>query len=374
MNLNFAENFKRYRKEKGVTQEKVAEILGVSSQSVSRWELSICYPDLELLPSIANYFGVTVDTLLSNDVLSKKKDHQVFEQRINELWEDTGACIDITREYCRKYPDVDLYAYELICAIQRHVLKDGEQMKKYEALLLKNVERLMETRYRNTSIRIMITLSDEKEMGRWLDMTPYAGFSRRVCLLDRATARKDWEEDRIQGGLDMLESFAQRLDYRFPDRLGAERKAAYQQAVLNTVASFGEAGEIPDGWKLFYGYKELVLSACLFRLKKTEEAWMHFDSAIEKCKFAYAQDEEWLDIGGALFSHLKVSKDWNYALDEKGRTHKLFGIVNLSFRDPWNFSNLLTNPRWAWFDSVRDTEKFQSAVAWIRQVEKKQEE
>ena len=57
MNLNFAENFKRFRKEKGVTQEKVAEVLGVSSQSVSRWELSICYPDLELLPSIANYLA-----------------------------------------------------------------------------------------------------------------------------------------------------------------------------------------------------------------------------------------------------------------------------------------------------------------------------
>ena len=42
MNLNFAENFKRLRKEKGVTQEKVAEALDVSSQSVTRWELSIC--------------------------------------------------------------------------------------------------------------------------------------------------------------------------------------------------------------------------------------------------------------------------------------------------------------------------------------------
>ena len=71
MNLNFAENFKRLRKEKGITQEKVAEVLEVSGQSVSRWELGICYPDLEMLPSIANYFDVTVDSLLSNDVNSK---------------------------------------------------------------------------------------------------------------------------------------------------------------------------------------------------------------------------------------------------------------------------------------------------------------
>ena len=61
MNLNFAENFKRLRKEKSVTQDKVAQALDVSGQSVSRWELGICYPDVELLPSIANYFGVSVD-------------------------------------------------------------------------------------------------------------------------------------------------------------------------------------------------------------------------------------------------------------------------------------------------------------------------
>ena len=54
MKTKFADNFKRLRKDKGVTQEKLAEILNVSSQSVSRWELGICYPDIELIPAIAN--------------------------------------------------------------------------------------------------------------------------------------------------------------------------------------------------------------------------------------------------------------------------------------------------------------------------------
>ena len=72
MNLNFSENFKQLRKEKGYTQEKIAEVLGVTGQTISRWELGMCYPDIELLPSIANYFGVTVDILLSNDNNSNK--------------------------------------------------------------------------------------------------------------------------------------------------------------------------------------------------------------------------------------------------------------------------------------------------------------
>ena len=63
MNLNFSENFKQLRKEKGYTQEKIAEVLGVTGQTISRWELGMCYPDIELLPSIANYFGVSIDQL-----------------------------------------------------------------------------------------------------------------------------------------------------------------------------------------------------------------------------------------------------------------------------------------------------------------------
>ena len=78
MKTKFAENFKLLRKEKGITQEKLAERLNVSAQSVSRWELGICYPDLELIPAIANYFGVSTDILLLNDVDSKAKDKEEY--------------------------------------------------------------------------------------------------------------------------------------------------------------------------------------------------------------------------------------------------------------------------------------------------------
>ena len=104
MNLNFAENLKKLRKDKEITQEKLAEVLGVTSQSVSRWELNICYPDLELLPIIANYFGVTIDSLLSNDACSKELDFEKFKNKISEMDDDTADKINFINEYCRKYP------------------------------------------------------------------------------------------------------------------------------------------------------------------------------------------------------------------------------------------------------------------------------
>lgn len=70
------------RKEKGITQEDMAEKLGVTPQAVSKWENDISYPDILQLPKIAEMLGVTVDELLSGE---SKKETRVLpkEQRKN---------------------------------------------------------------------------------------------------------------------------------------------------------------------------------------------------------------------------------------------------------------------------------------------------
>ena len=61
------ENIARYRKEKGLSQEKVAEHMGVSRQAVTKWESNISKPSSENLMKLAKLFGVSVDVLLDND-------------------------------------------------------------------------------------------------------------------------------------------------------------------------------------------------------------------------------------------------------------------------------------------------------------------
>lgn len=366
MNLNFAENFKRFRKEKGATQEKIAEELGVSSQSVSRWELSICYPDIEMLPSIANYFGTTVDTLLSNDADSKEKDRERFNEKLYSFSDKTSERIDFVSEYCKKYPEDDYYSYQMVLSIRRHLVEVESDTEKYMPLMLKNAQRLLETRYRNSVIENIVVVCDEKDLEKWLSMCPYhAGFSRRGCLLNRASARDDWY---VQSGLQMLETLGTQLDSRYPDKLGAGKKAEFHKTVLRVIKSFGRDGEVPDGWKMYYAYKQLVLCACLFRLGETDEAWKNFDEAIETCKYRLSMQDEWLDLGGEFFSNLKVSPDWNYAIDENGNKHKLFAVINYSFFDMREIGGLLTDPRWKWFNSVRETDEFKAAAEWANEM------
>ena len=64
MNILISDNLKELRKNKGNTQEDLAEFLTVSINAVSKWERGECYPDIELLPKIAMYYDVSVDDLL----------------------------------------------------------------------------------------------------------------------------------------------------------------------------------------------------------------------------------------------------------------------------------------------------------------------
>lgn len=61
MQLNIGKRIKALRKNKRITQEELADILNVSPQSVSKWETGNSIPDVELLPIIARYFGISMD-------------------------------------------------------------------------------------------------------------------------------------------------------------------------------------------------------------------------------------------------------------------------------------------------------------------------
>ena len=63
--MTIGSNLKRLRLNKGVTQEELGSTLGVSSQAVSKWENESAYPDIMILPKLADYFAVSIDELMN---------------------------------------------------------------------------------------------------------------------------------------------------------------------------------------------------------------------------------------------------------------------------------------------------------------------
>ncbi|MDY5986008.1 helix-turn-helix domain-containing protein [Sporofaciens sp. SGI.106] len=67
--MEFHEKLQELRKNRGLTQEELAEALFVSRTAISKWESGRGYPSIDSLKEISNYFGVTIDDLLSGDRL-----------------------------------------------------------------------------------------------------------------------------------------------------------------------------------------------------------------------------------------------------------------------------------------------------------------
>lgn len=82
--MSLGKNIANLRKEKGLTQAELGDLLGVSNQAVSKWEMEMTMPDVMLLPQIANVLGVDL-----NDLYGTKKDIPEFSIAAPKLEDNT---------------------------------------------------------------------------------------------------------------------------------------------------------------------------------------------------------------------------------------------------------------------------------------------
>ncbi len=106
MTIKIGANIKSLRKKADVTQDRLAEYLGVTAQAISRWESESCYPDIEILPAIADFFNVSLDELIG--VNQKKKEHKINEyiEKANkeQFAGNFAAAVAVYREAVSQYP------------------------------------------------------------------------------------------------------------------------------------------------------------------------------------------------------------------------------------------------------------------------------
>ncbi|MBQ9227211.1 MAG: helix-turn-helix transcriptional regulator [Eubacterium sp.] len=104
MQLYFSESIKRLRKERELTQESLADFLGVTFQAVSKWERGESYPDIELLPTIADFFSVSTDELLGVDRAKNEAEILRIIEAYDNLTDDEAKhCIIV--DAMKKFPN-----------------------------------------------------------------------------------------------------------------------------------------------------------------------------------------------------------------------------------------------------------------------------
>ncbi|MBQ3099885.1 MAG: helix-turn-helix transcriptional regulator [Clostridia bacterium] len=175
--LQFKDKIKKLRKEKDMTQEQLAEYMGVSPQAVSRWETGATCPDIFALPSLAELFGISVDEMLGVDEKEKQKEIRniisVAEGKLNKGIIDEPI-IEL-REALNKYPNNE----QLLCSLMYALYvacEDDELCKVYDGEIVSIAYRIEQHS----------TDSDSRNTARSILFRHYCDTNRRAEALQIA--------------------------------------------------------------------------------------------------------------------------------------------------------------------------------------------
>ena len=108
--LNFSDNIVKLRHKKKITQEQLADFIGVTKASVSKWENKQTLPDILILPELAAFFDVTIDELLGYEPQLSKEQIQKLYLELTEAFAESPfeevmkKSEDLTKKYYSCYP------------------------------------------------------------------------------------------------------------------------------------------------------------------------------------------------------------------------------------------------------------------------------
>ncbi len=116
--MKIGNKIKELRKKRGITQEQLADAIGISFQAVSKWENNIALPDITLVPLLANYFGVTIDELFDFSLVEmKKKVEKIVDDAYKYRESDYEKSRKILEDGLKLYPENDILLNNLLYVV-----------------------------------------------------------------------------------------------------------------------------------------------------------------------------------------------------------------------------------------------------------------
>ncbi|MBR4278605.1 MAG: helix-turn-helix transcriptional regulator [Clostridia bacterium] len=116
--MNIGHKIKELRKQRGITQEQLANSIGISFQAVSKWENNIALPDISLAPMLASYFGVTMDELFEFNLKEIEDDvERIADEAYKFRQSDPEESRKILESGLKKYPENDILLNNLLYVI-----------------------------------------------------------------------------------------------------------------------------------------------------------------------------------------------------------------------------------------------------------------
>ena len=271
MKLAIGENIRNFRKKNDLTQEALADRLGVSYQSISRWENGTTYPDLELIPAIAEILAVTVDELLGMPQIEKeKRASEAFDELRRECMKrdyDADKIVNLLRDIRRNYLG-STSAWRPWSEGNDRAFRDPKILPEVRLLAEAYLER--NPMYPHT-IQTMADVEDEEHLPDFLKKhTTSFDCSERALLFRRYQRRRDAEKFQPERRYQLHQAFEALLSPKYLLKWGEsnENKAAadqFMETILSIIRCAAE-DDRPDMWvqdRIELGLKSAVRSISL---------------------------------------------------------------------------------------------------------------
>jgi len=379
MKLSLGENIRKYRKQLDWTQEQLADRLGVSYQSVSRWESGAGYPDMELLPVLAGIFGVTFDQLLAgreddlrdqlNDLLERLK--TAAENRETDTAADILRTIRLNvyqyREFGTELQRVEdaifSYGTELPPALLGEFRLYVDELQKY----------VQDGTVWGLALRTLAVLEDDRHIDEFLKKrVAHIDLSGDELLRHRCSLRGETEKLSYMNQMRIYTTLSKLLSDREMWRNGYSDEAARRNrinlACLHTIHDKAPEPSHPvsgDGTLDLFADLRIQLG---FRQAAYEVQTGQTDTAFVTLEDSVSLLEQFMNLNSRQFVKLTSSSPllpsfsidaWAYMDPQYGKqAYFIYGMLYSwrGFLYPRSFLRILDE--WTVFDPARDDPRF----------------
>lgn len=365
--LPIAEIIRNKRREKNVTQDELAQALGVTFQSVSRWETGVAYPDIELLPSIALFFGITTDELLgANEEARRAEREKYFE--ILKTSEDSKLLFEIATKAWAEFPNEYFFAL-MICKqlVYGNVLPREEALPLFRKLCEKMLNENTDLYYRTRAIQLIFLYEDDDALHEnWYKYV--SGFQTPSQLMERRyNYRNEIYNVNRQKQRNLLFNlgYSFRCDFRKRQHTDSDDMMTLfdphstidgQKVILNIIDVLRDPAVEVDAWIAHRAFAYLRLSSAYFLTGQKDDGYTALEKSISlyETMFRLPPDLQ-LSYNSPVLDLWTVSRLTNFDPDDV--QDEL--CLKIRYRETFE---CIEN----WFNDVRGEEQFKSYITRIK--------
>lgn len=309
-NINLGGTIRDLRKQKGITQETLAAALSVTPQAVSKWESGVSYPEMTMIPMIAGYFEVSLDTLFDYDVRKVKTHIQnILQEAGKYFFDDPPRYGDTVRAALADNPGSE----DLLIALLDHyeyILRNFDDVTHLDEMI-DIAHQLI------SSSRDFVKVCDAKDnlAAAYLKKGNYDKAKEILETLPKAIClRDDYMSFRLSGQ-DKIDAARRAKKYHLQDLYlacweegnGLYKTGEYEKALhaynhgLTALTVFMVPGGVAEGAYLWNGMQtfhygfHLCRAGCLKKLGRAEECPAEVETAYRIVSTAWSDFEEKTD-------------------------------------------------------------------------------